>query len=133
MKEIRALIVRMAEENSSWGYCRIQGELKKLGHRVARSTIAKTLKEHGIPPSPDRPTTWSTFLRAHEDAIAATDFFTAEVWTARGLVTHYVLFVIHHATRAIETRPPEQAPVGSPLPASPPTPTLRSWPRSPAT
>jgi putative transposase len=102
MKEIRALIVRMAEDNSSWGYCRIQGELKKLGHRVARSTIAKTLKEHGIPPSPDRPTTWGTFLRAHEDAIAATDFFTAEVWTARGLVTHYVLFVIHHATRAVE-------------------------------
>jgi putative transposase len=102
MKEIRALIVRMADDNSSWGYCRIQGELKKLGHRVARSTIAKTLKEHGIKPSPDRPTTWRTFLRSHADAIAAADFFTAEVWTARGLVTHYVLFVIDHATRAVE-------------------------------
>ena len=100
MKEIRGLIVRMAEENSSWGYCRIQGELKKLDHRVARSTIAKTLKQHGIPPSPARPTSWNTFLRAHEDAIAATDFFTAEVWTARGLATHYILFVIDHATRA---------------------------------
>jgi len=48
MKAIAGLIVRMAQENSSWGYCRIQGELKCLGHRVARSTIAKVLKENGI-------------------------------------------------------------------------------------
>ncbi len=48
MKAIRALIVRMATDNSSWGYCRIQGELRKLNHCVAPSTIAKTLKEHGI-------------------------------------------------------------------------------------
>jgi transposase InsO family protein len=102
MKAIRAQIVRMAADNPSWGYCRIQGELKKLDHRVARSTIAKTLKEHGISRSPDRATSWRTFLRAHADAIAAADFFTAEVWTARGLVTHYVLFVIDHATRAVE-------------------------------
>ena len=44
---------------------------------------------------------WRTFLRAHADVIAATDFFTVEVWTARGLVTHYVLFVVHHATRVV--------------------------------
>jgi hypothetical protein len=99
MKEIRSLIVRIAEGSSSWGYCRVQGELKKLGHRVACSTIAKTLKEHGVRPSPERPTGWNTLLRAHEEAIAATDFFTPEVWTARGLVTHYILFVIDHATR----------------------------------
>ena len=102
MKAIRELIVRMATDNSSWGYCRIQGELKKLNHEVARSTIAKTLKEHGIRPSPERPTSWRTFLRTHAGAIAAADFFTTEVWTARGLVTHYVLFVIHHATRAVQ-------------------------------
>ena len=101
MKRIRELIVRMATDNASWGYCRIQGELKKLDHRVASSTIAKTLKDNGIPPSPQRPTSWRTFLRAHADVIAAADFFTVEVWTARGLVTHYVLFVIHHATRAV--------------------------------
>lgn len=101
MKAIRELIVRMATDNSKWGYCRIQGELKKLDHRVARSTIAKTLKEHGIPPSSGRSMSWRTFLRAHADQIAATDFFTTEVWTKRGLVTHYVLFVIHHATRAV--------------------------------
>ncbi|MEO0478722.1 MAG: integrase core domain-containing protein [Planctomycetota bacterium] len=102
MQEIRALIARMAEDNPRWGYCRIQGELKKVGHRVARSTIAKTLKDHGVPPTNRRTTSWRTFLSAHEDAIAATDFFTTEVWTRRGLVTHYVLFVIDHATRAVE-------------------------------
>ncbi|MFO1078440.1 MAG: integrase core domain-containing protein [Planctomycetota bacterium] len=102
LRQIRELIVRMATDNARWGYCRIQGELKKVGHRVARSTIAKTLRENGIAPSPDRPTSWRTFLKAHAEVIAATDFFTAEVWTARGLVTHYVLFVVHHATRAVQ-------------------------------
>ncbi len=102
MKAIRQLIVRMATHNASWGYCRIQGELKKLNHRVARSTIGKTLKEHGIKPSPDRPMSWRTFLKSHADVIAGADFFTTEVWTARGLVTHYVLFVVHHATRTVE-------------------------------
>ena len=58
MKVIRELIVRMATENSTWGYARIQGELKGLGHKVARSTIAKVLKENGIAPAPDRPTAW---------------------------------------------------------------------------
>ncbi|MGE3877899.1 MAG: integrase core domain-containing protein [Planctomycetota bacterium] len=95
-------MVRMANDNPTWGYCRIQGELRKLNHCVARSTIARTLKENGIKPSPDRPTSWRAFLRAHLQAIAATDFFTAEVWTARGLITHYVLFLIDHATRAVE-------------------------------
>ena len=101
MKTIRKLIVRMATDNASWGYCRIQGELRKLNHRVDPSTIAKTLKEHGIRPAPERSTSWRTFLRTHADVIAGADFFTAEVWTRRGLVTHYVLFVVHHATRAM--------------------------------
>ncbi|MGK0302592.1 MAG: hypothetical protein ACI89X_003477 [Planctomycetota bacterium] len=59
------------------------------------------LKDNGIAPSPDRPTLWNTFLKSHADVIAAADFFTVDVWTKRGLVTHYVLFVIHHATRAV--------------------------------
>jgi len=102
MKAIRALIVRMATDNSSWSYCRIQGELRKLNHRVAPSTIAKTLKEHGIPTSRKRPSSWRTFLRPHAGVIAAADFFTFEVWTPRGLVPHSVLFVIHRSTRAIQ-------------------------------
>ena len=51
MKSIRDLIVRMATENSGWGYLRIQGEMKKLGH-THRATIAKTLKSNGIAPTP---------------------------------------------------------------------------------
>jgi hypothetical protein len=44
---------------------------------------------HGIPPVPERPTSWQTFLQAHWGAIAGADFFTTEVWTWRGLVTYF--------------------------------------------
>src|SRR5262249_52413398 len=54
MKEIAALIVRIASENPAWGYSRIQGALKNLDHCVARSTVAKVLKDNGIPPAPGR-------------------------------------------------------------------------------
>ncbi|HKX46942.1 MAG TPA: hypothetical protein VJP77_09595 [Planctomycetota bacterium] len=81
--EIRELVLRLARDNATWGYCRIQGALANLGHRVAPTTIRKLLREHGVRPSPERPTSWRTFLRAHWQAIAATDFFTAEVWTRR--------------------------------------------------
>ena len=53
--EIRRLVVRMAEENPTWGYTRIRGALKNVGHRVGRSTIARILKAHGLPPVPERP------------------------------------------------------------------------------
>jgi putative transposase len=101
MKEISTLIVRMATENSAWGYTRIQGALKNLGHSVARSTVAKVLKDNGIPPAPDRPPSWRTFLRAHWGAIAGADFFTTEVWTPRGLITYYTLFVLDLRSRRV--------------------------------
>ena len=101
MQEISSLILRMATENPAWGYTRIQGALKNLGHGVARSTVAKVLKAHGIPPAPDRPTSWRTFLRAHWGAIAGADFFTSEVWTPRGLITYYTLFVIDLRSRRV--------------------------------
>ena len=99
--EIRELVLRLARDNATWGYCRIQGALANLGHRVAPTTIRKLLREHGVRPSPERPTSWRTFLRAHWQAIAATDFFTAEVWTATGLRTYYVLFVLELHTRRV--------------------------------
>jgi hypothetical protein len=102
LAEIRRLVVRMAQDNPTWGYTRIQGALKNVGHRVGRSTIARILKVHGRPPAPDRPTTWQTFLRAHKDAIVGADFFTTEVWTWRGLVTIYTVFVIHLESRRIQ-------------------------------
>jgi hypothetical protein len=57
-----------------------------VGHRVGRSTIARILKAHGLPPVPARPTSWQTFLRAHWGAIAGAEFFATEVWTWSGLV-----------------------------------------------
>jgi putative transposase len=102
LAEIRRLVIRMAEENPTWGYTRIQGALKNVGHCVGRSTIARILKAHGLPPVPKRPTSWQTFLRAHWGAIAEADFFTTEVWTWRGLVTYYTLFVIDLASRRVQ-------------------------------
>ena len=102
LAEIRRLTMRMAEENPTWGYTRIQGALTNLGHRVGRSTIARILKAAGVPPLPERPTSWQTFLRAHWGAIAGADFFTTEVWTWRGLVTFYTLFVIDLASRRVQ-------------------------------
>jgi hypothetical protein len=64
--------------------------------------IAPTiLKQQGIPPSGQRPTSWQTFLRAHWAAFVAADFFTTEVWTLRGLVTYYTLFVIELHSRRV--------------------------------
>jgi hypothetical protein len=100
---ITELIVRMALENPRWGYTRIQGALYNLGHEVGRGTIANVLKREGIEPVPERGgrTSWSVFLKAHWRSIVAADFFTAEVWCRRGLVTYYVLFVIELAKRVV--------------------------------
>jgi putative transposase len=104
MRTIEDLTVRMATENPRWGYTRIQGALKNLGHRVGRTTIADILKRNGIDPAPERGkrVTWKQFLSSHWDVLAAADFFTVEVWGLRGLVTCYVFFVIELATRRIE-------------------------------
>ena len=104
MTEIRELIVRFAAENPPWGYTRIIGALDNLGHVVARTTVASILKENGLTPAPERGvrTRWRDFLSAHWDALAATDFFSVEVWTARGLTTYYVLFFIELSTRRVE-------------------------------
>jgi transposase InsO family protein len=115
MREISELVVRMAMENPQWGYTRIQGALANLRHTVARGTVANVLKANGIEPAPERGkhTRWSTFLKAHWKAFAASDFFSIEVWTGKGLVTHYVLFVISLADRIVEvlgiTATPDEA------------------------
>src|SRR5262249_53301015 len=103
MREIRALIVRMATENRSWGYTRIQGALANLNHEVSRGTIATVLREHGLEPAPDRlkRTTWTEFLKAQWDVLAAADFFTVAVWTRHGLTRFAVLFLIDLSTRRI--------------------------------
>ena len=102
--DIAALVVRMATENPTWGYTRIRGRLKTVGHDLARNTIKAILQDHGIKPAPERgaKTPWKTFLAAHWDGIAAADFFTVEVLTLRGLVRYVVFFVMKLKTRTVE-------------------------------
>jgi len=85
-QELETLIVRIAQENSSWGYKRIVGALANPGLTVSAQTVGNVLKRHGIPPAPERKTTttWKEFIRTHMDVLVATDFFTAEVWTLAG-------------------------------------------------
>jgi len=100
---LEALIVRMAQDNRSWGYDRIVGALTNLGYTVSDQTVGNILKRHGIAPAPERKatTTWKEFIRTHLDVLVATDFFTTEVWTLGGLVTYYVLFFIRLGTREV--------------------------------
>ena len=101
---IESLVVRMAEENRDRGYRRIQGALSNLRHELARSTIAQILERHGIEPAPERirKTTWKEFLSQHWELIVATDFFTLEVWTRRGLQRFVVLFFMELSTRKVQ-------------------------------
>jgi hypothetical protein len=94
----------MAKENSSWGYDRIVGALANLGHTVSDQTVGNILRRHGVAPAPERKhtTTWAAFIRAHLAVLAATDFFTVEVLSLRGLVTYYVLFFIHLESRKVD-------------------------------
>lgn len=103
-REIEALIVRLAEENRDWGYRRIRGALSNLGHEIARSTIAGILQRHGIEPAPERnrKTAWKEFLSRHWELIVATEFFTVEVWTRRGLQRFVVLFFIELSKRRVQ-------------------------------
>ena len=100
-EELVLLVVRMATENRTWGYTRIQGAMANLGHKLGRGTIRSILKDRGIEPAPERGKgmPWSVFLKSHWKALAASDFF--KVWSWSGLVTHYVLFVMELATRRV--------------------------------
>jgi hypothetical protein len=84
-REVRELIVRLARENSSWGYLRIVGELRKLGVTVSATSVRDILGASGLPPAPQRDgLSWRSFLQAHADSILACDFFTVDtVWLRR--------------------------------------------------
>jgi putative transposase len=99
--EIAALTERLATENSSWGYQRIQGELLKLGHRVGASTIRRVLRALRFPPAPKRhtDTTWRQFLHSQTATMLAADFFHVDC--AVTLQRLYVLFVMEVRSRYV--------------------------------
>ena len=97
--ECRQLILRMARENPSWGYFRIRGEILKLGHAVAATTIRSVLLGAGIPPAGRRSQlNWKQFLAAHAETLVAADFFSVDTIFFKRL---YVLIYVHLATRRV--------------------------------
>jgi transposase InsO family protein len=110
-REVRRLILRLARENSYWGYVRIAGELRKLGITVSATLVRKVLARADIPPAPERAaSSWRSFLRQHQNSILACDLFTVDtVWLRR----LYVLFFVSIGSRRVEyvacTRSPDTA------------------------
>ena len=102
--EIEQLIIRMAGDNPRWGYTGIRGALRNSGHEIGRNTIKRILLDNGFDPAPHRKKgmSWETFLKAHWGAIAATDFFSVEMLTRKGLARYFVLFLIDLHTRRVE-------------------------------
>ena len=98
--DVRELILRLARENSSWGYVRIVGELRKLGIDVSATLVRNLLRNAGIPPAPQRgQLDWRSFLRQHAAATLACDFLTVDTVLLRRL---YVLVFICIGSRRIE-------------------------------
>jgi hypothetical protein len=95
-EEIRALIRRLAQENSDWGAPKIHGELQKLGFVLSERTVVRYLR--GLHRRGDPAKKWLAFLRNHHEAIVALDLFTVPTATFRVL---YCLFVIEHGRRRI--------------------------------
>jgi transposase InsO family protein len=96
---VKTLIIRMARENPAWGHRRIQGELARLGHAIAASTVWEVLHAGGIGPAPRRAgPTWREFLASQAHAIIACDFLAVETVLLKRL---HVLVFIEHGSRRV--------------------------------
>ena len=102
--EVEKLVLKLMEDNPSWGSDRIVGALANLHIQISDSTVDNIRKRNGIPSAPERvkQTTWRQFLKAHWDGLIAADFFATEVLSWRGLVTYYTLFVIELRSRLVQ-------------------------------
>src|SRR5204863_8697492 len=99
-RDVRELILRLARENSNWGYVRIVGELRKLGVAISATSVRNILTRAGLPPAPQRDRqSWRGFLRAHGESILACDFFTVDTIWLRRL---YVLAFLSVGSRRVE-------------------------------
>jgi putative transposase len=108
---IRRLVVSMARQNPRWGHRRIQGELARLGHKIAYSTVWEILKRAGIDPLPHRGgLAWGEFLSAQAHQIIACDFMHVDTVFLRRL---YVLLFIEHGTRRLHIAGVTASPTGS--------------------
>jgi len=102
--ENEQLILEIASKNMGWGAKRIQGALAHIGITLSHQTILNVLARNGFHPSPSREgrDSWSTFIKTHMNVTVATDFFSQEVLTIKGLVTYYILFFIDLGTRQVK-------------------------------
>jgi putative transposase len=94
---VKDLVIRMAIENPTWGHRRAQGELVRLGHRIAASTVWQILHDAGIDPAPRRlGPTWRQFLTAQAKAVLAVDFVHVDTIFLTRL---YALIAVAHGSR----------------------------------
>jgi putative transposase len=94
-RKLRELITRLGAENPRWGFRRVHGELRRLGHRVSAATVRRVLRGAGLGPPPQRHRArgeWRTFLTAQASGLLATDFFPVDT------IAHAPLHTVRHGS-----------------------------------
>ena len=101
--ELEKLAVKLIQDNPTLGSNRIAGALANLGHTLSDVTIDNIRRRNGFNPAPIRgkKSSWRRFLKAHWETLLAADFFTTEVLSWRGLMTHYTLIIVDLRSSAV--------------------------------